>query len=29
VKSRVFRARVRLRQQLMNLTESGPVALQS
>ena len=29
VKSRVFRARVRLRQQLINLTHSGPVALQN
>lgn len=29
VKSRVFRARVRLRQQLINLTQSGPVALQN
>src|SRR5450432_3646054 len=29
VKSRVFRARVRLRQQLMALTQSGPIALQN
>jgi RNA polymerase sigma-70 factor, ECF subfamily len=29
VKSRVFRARVRLRQQLLALTESQPIALQS
>jgi RNA polymerase sigma-70 factor (ECF subfamily) len=28
VKSRVFRARVRLRQQLLSLTQTGPVALQ-
>ena len=28
VKSRVFRARVRLRQQLLTLTQSGPIALQ-